>query len=102
MAISKAKEEGAKVVICASTGNTSAAAAAYAARASSNPQHCGSTASENTTVGPRQRSAHSGRLSNWRQCPYSPLTSGGSFKTLLTLSYTQSQQKVILGVTKFA
>ncbi len=34
MAISKAVEEGAKAVICASTGNTSAAAAAYAARAS--------------------------------------------------------------------
>ena len=33
MAISKAKEEGAKAVICASTGNTSASAAAYAARA---------------------------------------------------------------------
>ena len=33
MAISKAKEEGAKAVICASTGNTSAAAAAYATRA---------------------------------------------------------------------
>lgn len=33
MAISKAKERGADVVICASTGNTSAAAAAYAARA---------------------------------------------------------------------
>ncbi len=33
MAISKAAEEGAKAVICASTGNTSAAAAAYAARA---------------------------------------------------------------------
>ena len=33
MAISKAKEEGAKAVICASTGNTSAAAAAYARRA---------------------------------------------------------------------
>ena len=33
MAISKAKEAGAKAVICASTGNTSAAAAAYAARA---------------------------------------------------------------------
>ena len=33
MAISKAVEEGAKAVICASTGNTSAAAAAYAARA---------------------------------------------------------------------
>src|SRR6476619_1540688 len=33
MAISKAKERGAQVVICASTGNTSAAAAAYAARA---------------------------------------------------------------------
>lgn len=32
MAVSKAKEEGAKVVACASTGNTSAAAAAYAAR----------------------------------------------------------------------
>jgi threonine synthase len=32
MAISKAKEEGAKAVICASTGNTSAAAAAYARR----------------------------------------------------------------------
>ena len=33
MAISKAKEAGAKAVICASTGNTSAAAAAYARRA---------------------------------------------------------------------
>jgi threonine synthase len=33
MAISKAAEEGAKAVICASTGNTSASAAAYAARA---------------------------------------------------------------------
>ncbi len=33
MAISKAKEDGAKAVICASTGNTSAAAAAYARRA---------------------------------------------------------------------
>ncbi|BAZ46282.1 threonine synthase [Chondrocystis sp. NIES-4102] len=33
MAISKAKESGAKAVICASTGNTSAAAAAYARRA---------------------------------------------------------------------
>jgi len=32
MAISKAKEKGAKIVMCASTGNTSAAAAAYAAR----------------------------------------------------------------------
>ncbi len=33
MAITKAKEAGAKVVMCASTGNTSASAAAYAARA---------------------------------------------------------------------
>lgn len=33
MALSKAKEEGSKAVICASTGNTSASAAAYAARA---------------------------------------------------------------------
>jgi threonine synthase len=33
VAISKAVEEGAKVVVCASTGNTSASAAAYAARA---------------------------------------------------------------------
>jgi threonine synthase len=33
VAISKAAEEGAKVVVCASTGNTSASAAAYAARA---------------------------------------------------------------------
>jgi threonine synthase len=33
MAISKACEDGARAVICASTGNTSAAAAAYAARA---------------------------------------------------------------------
>jgi threonine synthase len=32
MAISKAKEKGATVVMCASTGNTSASAAAYAAR----------------------------------------------------------------------
>jgi len=33
MAISKAAEEGAKAVICASTGNTSASAAAYATKA---------------------------------------------------------------------
>lgn len=33
MALSKAKEEGSTAVICASTGNTSASAAAYAARA---------------------------------------------------------------------
>ncbi|MBB6170303.1 threonine synthase [Nocardiopsis mwathae] len=33
MAITKAAEEGAKAVICASTGNTSASAAAYAVRA---------------------------------------------------------------------
>lgn len=33
LAISKAKEEGATAVICASTGNTSASAAAYSARA---------------------------------------------------------------------
>jgi threonine synthase len=33
LAISKALEEGAKVVVCASTGNTSASAAAYSARA---------------------------------------------------------------------
>ncbi|HXV18903.1 MAG TPA: threonine synthase [Candidatus Omnitrophota bacterium] len=33
MAVSKAAEEGARIVICASTGNTSASAAAYAARA---------------------------------------------------------------------
>ncbi len=33
MAISKAKEEGSKAVVCASTGNTSASAAAYARRA---------------------------------------------------------------------
>ncbi|MGX0300311.1 threonine synthase [Staphylococcus hominis] len=33
MAVTKAKEQAKKVVICASTGNTSASAAAYAARA---------------------------------------------------------------------
>ena len=33
MAVSKAKERGSQIVICASTGNTSASAAAYAARA---------------------------------------------------------------------
>src|SRR5699024_3644054 len=33
MAVAKAKEEGSNSVICASTGNTSAAAAAYAAKA---------------------------------------------------------------------
>lgn len=33
VAVSKAKEAGSKMVICASTGNTSASAAAYAARA---------------------------------------------------------------------
>src|SRR5690606_34486693 len=33
MAVTKAKEEGSGAVMCASTGNTSASAAAYAARA---------------------------------------------------------------------
>src|SRR3989338_5864959 len=33
LAVSKAKEIGSKTIICASTGNTSAAAAAYGARA---------------------------------------------------------------------
>lgn len=33
MAVSKAKENGAEVIVCASTGNTSASAAAYAAKA---------------------------------------------------------------------
>ena len=37
MAISKAAEEGSKAVICASTGNTSASAAAYATKASMKP-----------------------------------------------------------------
>jgi threonine synthase len=37
MAITKAKEAGAKAVICASTGNTSAAAAAYARRGGLRP-----------------------------------------------------------------
>jgi threonine synthase len=37
MAVTKAKEAGAKAVICASTGNTSAAAAAYAIRAGMKP-----------------------------------------------------------------
>ncbi len=36
MAVAKAKEEGSRTVICASTGNTSASAAAYAARAGMN------------------------------------------------------------------
>src|SRR5438270_1253391 len=36
VAVSKAKERGAEIVICASTGNTSASAAAYAARAKMN------------------------------------------------------------------
>jgi threonine synthase len=33
MAVSKAKEEGSGAIICASTGNTSASAAAYGAKA---------------------------------------------------------------------
>src|SRR4030065_2533942 len=33
MAVTKAVEEGSRAIICASTGNTSASAAAYAARA---------------------------------------------------------------------
>jgi threonine synthase len=37
MAISKAAEDGAKAVICASTGNTSASAAAYATKAGMQP-----------------------------------------------------------------
>lgn len=36
MAVAKAAEEGSRTIMCASTGNTSAAAAAYAARASMN------------------------------------------------------------------
>jgi len=36
MAVAKAKEDGSSTVICASTGNTSAAAAAYAAKAGMN------------------------------------------------------------------
>jgi threonine synthase len=36
MAVAKAKEEGSDTIICASTGNTSASAAAYAARAGMN------------------------------------------------------------------
>ena len=36
MAVSKAVSEGSKAVICASTGNTSASASAYAARAGIN------------------------------------------------------------------
>ncbi|HHV21725.1 MAG TPA: threonine synthase [Propionibacterium sp.] len=37
MAVSKAKAEGARAVVCASTGNTSASAAAYAVRAGMKP-----------------------------------------------------------------
>ena len=37
MAISKAAEDGARAVICASTGNTSASAAAYATKAGMRP-----------------------------------------------------------------
>lgn len=37
VAVSKAAEEGAKAVVCASTGNTSASAAAYAVRAGMRP-----------------------------------------------------------------
>lgn len=37
MAISKAAEDGAQAVICASTGNTSASAAAYATKAGMTP-----------------------------------------------------------------
>jgi threonine synthase len=37
MAISKAAEDGAKAIICASTGNTSASASAYAAKAGMTP-----------------------------------------------------------------
>ena len=41
LAISKALEEGAKAVVCASTGNTSASAAAYAAKAGSDLRGAG-------------------------------------------------------------
>ena len=54
MAISKAVEGGAKVVVCASTGNTSASAAAYAARA-------GLDVRGRDPGGPRSRSASSRR-----------------------------------------
>ena len=54
MAISKAVEEGAKAVVCASTGNTSASAAAYAAQGGPHLR------------GPGARRARS-RWARWRQ-----------------------------------
>ena len=60
MAMTKAVEGGAKAVICASTGNTSAAAAAYAARAgvravvlSRACRHCTTAAPPRLPVGTR-------------------------------------------------
>ena len=40
VAVSRAVEDGARAVICASTGNTAASAAAYAARAGYRPSSC--------------------------------------------------------------
>ena len=51
MAMSKAAERGVKAVICASTGNTSAAAAAYAARAGMTPMALYSVLQKMTALG---------------------------------------------------
>ena len=57
MAISKAVEGGAQAVICASTGNTSASAAAYAARAGSSgvAPSCSVTTGVASLTGSRER-----------------------------------------------
>ena len=75
LAISKAVEEGSKAVICASTGNTSASAAAYAARAglvcgASSPRGTSPWASwpRPSSTGPR--SSRSGATST-RRSPWS-------------------------------
>jgi threonine synthase len=73
LAISKAVEEGAKAVICASTGNTSASAAAYAAKAGST---CGVLVPEGQDrprqagpgAGPRRDGASRSTATSTRRC----------------------------------
>ena len=55
VAISKAAEDGAKVVVCASTGNTSASAAAYAARGGHDSPRCSSPTATLRSASSRRR-----------------------------------------------
>ena len=62
MAITKAAEEGAKAVICASTGNTSASAAAYAVRAGHDLRRARARTAGSRSASWRQALVHGARL----------------------------------------